>query len=138
MLGILFLIPALSLAGVPPLSGFWGKLAVIRASLEVDAYVLAATALAVGLLTLFSMIKIWNEAFWKAEPVATAPSGWTRGERIATYVPIVVLACITLTIGLHTEPFAALSFSAAEQLLGRDAYIEAVLGTPAAAPGATP
>lgn len=140
VLGLLFLIPALSLAGVPPLSGFWGKLAVIRASLEVEAYVLAAAALAVGLLTLFSMIKIWNEAFWKGEPVAVSPSRWTRGERIAAYVPIVLLACITLTIGLNTEPFAALSFSAAEQLLGRDAYIQAVLGAPAtaAAPGATP
>src|SRR5690606_30478755 len=69
-LGLLFLIPALSLAGIPPLSGFWSKLAVIRASLGSAAWALAAAALVVGLLALCSMIKIWNEAFWKAEPVA--------------------------------------------------------------------
>src|SRR5690606_32542691 len=73
LLGLLFLIPAMSLAGVPPLSGFWGKLAVIRASLEDGAMLLAIVALVVGLLTLYSMVKIWNEAFWKAEPVPAAP-----------------------------------------------------------------
>src|SRR5690606_7210560 len=138
VLGVLFLIPALSLAGVPPLSGFWGKLAVIRASLETEAYLMAAAALAVGLLTLFSMIKIWNEAFWKAEPVTAPPAAWSKGERIATYAPIIVLAGITLAIGLNTQPFAELSFAAADQLLGRDVYIEAVLGAPAALTEVTP
>ncbi|MBU0723369.1 MAG: Na+/H+ antiporter subunit D [Alphaproteobacteria bacterium] len=139
LLGLLFLIPALSLAGLPPLSGFWGKFAVIRAGLEAEAYILAGVALSVGLLTLFSMIKIWNEAFWKAAPVA--PTGtvkgdeppatrWTRRERAASYVPIMALAALTLTIGLWTEPFAALSMAAAEGLLDRQGYIEAVLGTP--------
>ncbi len=127
LLGILFLIPALSLAGMPPLSGFWGKFAVIRASLEVNAYWLAGAALVVSLLTLFSMIKIWNEAFWKAEPVEPAPRPTTRVQQAATYAPIVVLAAITLTIGLHTEPFARISLAAAHQLLDRDGYIAAVL-----------
>src|SRR5690606_37898309 len=109
LLGVFFLIPALSLAGVPPLSGFWGKLVVIRASLEVEAYLLAAAALGVGLLTLYSMIKIWNEAFWKAEPAALPTPSWSAGERVASYIPIVLLAGITLAIGLYTEPFAELS-----------------------------
>ncbi len=139
LLGLLFMIPAFSLAGVPPLSGFWGKLAVIQASLEDQAFLLAGVALVVSLLTLYSMVKIWNEAFWKAEPIVPPNPDWTRGERIATYIPIVVLAAITVTIGLYTEPFAAMSFSAAEQLLNRHAYIEAVLGTAAGViPGATP
>ncbi len=126
-LGILFLIPALSLAGMPPLSGFWGKLAVIRASLESQAFLLAGVALVVGLLTLFSMVKIWNEAFWKAEPVPVEPARWSRGQQVATYAPIVVLALVTIVIGLHTEPFAEISVAAADQLLNRDAYISAVL-----------
>ncbi|BBK36160.1 cation:proton antiporter [Allostella sp. ATCC 35155] len=132
LLGLLFLVPALSLAGMPPLSGFWGKLAVVRASLEAQSWVLAAVALAVGVLTLFSMIKIWNEAFWKAAPAGPPPAPPTRSQRLATFTPIVALAAITVTIGLWTEPFLALSFQAADGLLDRQAYIAAVLGPEAA------
>jgi len=133
LLGLMFLIPAMSLAGMPPLSGFWGKLVVIRSSLEVEAYVLASVALAVGLLTLYSMIKIWNEAFWKAAPEpAPQPVEWSRAQRLATFVPIVALGGVTLAIGLWTEPFAAFSIAAAESLLDREGYITAVLGPSAA------
>jgi len=64
-LASLFLIPALSLAGLPPLSGFFAKLALVRAGLETGQFAIVAVALGVSLLTLFSMMKIWNEAFWK-------------------------------------------------------------------------
>lgn len=128
LLGLAFLVPALSLAGLPPLSGFWSKLAVIRAGLEAEAWALAAVALAVGLLTLFSMTKIWNEAFWKAAPEPLPAARQGRGARLATYVPIAALCLVTLAIGLWTEPFAALSLSAAEGILDRDAYVAAVLG----------
>lgn len=145
LLGLAFLVPALSLAGIPPLSGFWGKLVVVRAGFEAEAHLLAGVALAVGLLTLYSMVKIWNEAFWKAAPGDTpAPAAWGAGERLATFAPIAALCLVTLTIGLWTEPFAAFSLAAAESLLDRAAYIEAVLGPqPPALPappvgGATP
>ncbi|MGX9963545.1 proton-conducting transporter transmembrane domain-containing protein [Roseomonas sp. F4] len=129
LLGLAFLIPALSLAGIPPLSGFWGKLVVIRASLEAEAWLLAFVALAVGLLTLYSMVKIWNEAFWKAAPEAVPPpEEWGLGQRVATFAPIVLLCGVTLLIGLWTEPFAAFSLAAAEALLDRQGYIAAVLG----------
>jgi multicomponent Na+:H+ antiporter subunit D len=131
LLGLMFLVPALSLAGIPPLSGFWGKLVVIRSGLEAEAYLLAFVALAVGLLTLYSMIKIWNEAFWKAAPEpAPQPVAWSRAQRLATFAPVLVLCGVTLTIGLWTEPFAAFSIAAAESLLDRDGYITAVLGAP--------
>jgi len=60
-----FSISALALAGMPPLSGFWAKLALIRAGLEAEARLLTATAACVSLLTLFSMLKIWDAAFWR-------------------------------------------------------------------------
>lgn len=128
VLALLFLVPALSLAGLPPLSGFWGKLVVIRASLEAEAFLLAAAALLVGLLTLYSMIKIWNEAFWKAAPTVAPQPAWSASQRMAVFAPIVALCLVTLTIGLWTEPFAALSITAAEGLLDRQSYIVAVLG----------
>src|SRR5690606_35402635 len=62
MLGVLFLIPVLSLAGLQPLSGFWSKFTVIKASLDAGHIGLATSGLLIGLLTLYSMLKIWNEA----------------------------------------------------------------------------
>lgn len=131
-LGVLFLVPALSLAGLPPLSGFWSKFVVVKASLDAGHALLAATALAVGVLTLYSMLKIWNEAFWKAAPAAstTATERWLAdtGTRRVMLTPIVILAAITLTIGVMAEPFIAFSLRAGEQLLDKSAYVEAVLG----------
>ncbi|NJK81537.1 MAG: Na+/H+ antiporter subunit D [Chloroflexaceae bacterium] len=65
VLAVLFFIPAMSLAGIPPLSGFWAKFALIRAGLETQQYAIVAASLVVSVLTLFSMTKIWAEAFLK-------------------------------------------------------------------------
>ena len=65
---VLFFIPAFSLAGFPPLSGFWAKMMLIRASLDIHQYLVAGLAAAVGLLTVYSMTKIWGEVFWKPAP----------------------------------------------------------------------
>ena len=75
------------------------------------------------------LTKLWNEAFWKAAPAPLPAPEWTRGQRIATFAPIVLLCGVTLAIGLWTEPFAAFSLAAAEVLLDREAYIAAVLAT---------
>ncbi len=128
-LGILFAIPALSLAGLPPLSGFWGKLVVAQSGFAAGAAWIAAVALAVGLLTLYSMLKIWTEAFWKKPPPdAPAAPGLAGATRWLMLGPIAALALITLAIGLWTEPFAAIALAAGEQLADRHAYITAVLG----------
>ena len=130
LLAILFLIPALSLAGLPPLSGFWAKFILVKAGLEVESYLIVATALFVGVLTLFSMTKIWAEVFWKEKPVeaqgCVAPlegSAW-----MSLILPIGVLAVLTLTIGFMGEPIFILSTRAAEQLLNPTEYIQTVLG----------
>lgn len=64
VIAALFAVPALSLAGLPPFSGFLAKFALVDAGLEVDRWVIVAVSLAVGLFTLFSMTKIWAGVFW--------------------------------------------------------------------------
>jgi multicomponent Na+:H+ antiporter subunit D len=123
-LGVLFLIPALSLAGIPPLSGFWAKLLIILASLEEERYFIAFVALAVGLLTVFSMTKIWLEAFWKAHPGGDAAV--TPKVSVLLLVPIVSLAAMTVFIGLNAGPFVDAAMESAEQVLDPQAYIAAV------------
>ena len=130
LLAILFLIPALSLAGLPPLSGFWAKFILVKAGLEVESHLIVATALFVGVLTLFSMTKIWAEVFWKEKPAAVQGGGppLEGSAWMSLILPIGVLAVLTLTIGFMGEPIFILSTRAAEQLLNPTEYIQTVLG----------
>jgi multicomponent Na+:H+ antiporter subunit D len=112
----LFLIPALSLAGLPPLSGFFAKLALVRAGLETGQFAIVAVALGVSLLTLFSMMKIWNEAFWKPSGEDDPPP--TRSVPTALWLPTAGLALLTILVGLAAGPLLVFSMRAAEQLLG--------------------
>jgi multicomponent Na+:H+ antiporter subunit D len=136
-LAILFFIPAMSLGGIPPLSGFFAKFAVVKASLAGDtafggwAVAAGVVALAVGLLTLFSMTKIWAEVFWKAVPEggkAPDPSSVPFLERALLFAPVIALAVITLVIGFFPQFFFDFADRAAAQLLNPENYIQAVLG----------
>jgi multicomponent Na+:H+ antiporter subunit D len=131
-LAALFLIPALSLAGLPPLSGFFAKLGLVQAGLLQKHYLIVGVSLAVSLLTLFSMIKIWNEAFWKAkEENSNCPADATVGLRGHLF-PIALLAGITLIIGLAAGPIFGFAQRAGDQLANPSIYIGIVLqkGTP--------
>src|SRR5699024_697479 len=64
VLAIAFFIAALSLAGLPPFSGFVAKYSLILASIESGRVVAAAAVVVVGLITLLSMLKIWSGMFW--------------------------------------------------------------------------
>ncbi|KHT65115.1 NADH/ubiquinone/plastoquinone [Photobacterium gaetbulicola] len=129
-LAFLFLIPAFSLAGFPPLSGFWGKFLVIKASIINDYNILAATALVVGLLTIFSMTKIWSEAFWKAPAAEQTAQELALPTTLLYCLPIATLTVMTITIGLVAQPFFEFANQAAEQLLNPVQYIHAVMGEP--------
>lgn len=136
VVALLFLIPAFSLAGLPPLSGFAAKLILVQAGLESQQYLIVITALGVGLLTLFSMTKIWTEAFWKAAPQAS--SSVQEGQEVAAaatpqgmgmlLVPISGMALLTVALGIGAEGLFTLAMKAADQLLEPTAYIQAVLG----------
>lgn len=124
-LAILFAIPALSLAGIPPLSGFWAKFVLVRASLESGLWWAAGVALLTGVFTLLSMSKIWNEAFLKAHPRGDA--GFTpTGGLGAAWWAIGALAAITVIIGLCAGPVMDYAIAAAEQLAHPEAYFQRI------------
>ncbi len=125
-LAALFMIAAFSLAGLPPLSGFWAKLLLVWAALAEEQYLIAATALSVSLLTLYSMIKIWNKAFWGEAPPAV--DSLKNSARVAHYLPVLLLAGLTVCIGLLAQPVYELSLQAADQLRDTQGYVLAVLG----------
>lgn len=131
LVALLFMIPAMSLAGIPPLSGFWAKLILIRAALDLEAYAYVLIMLLVGLMTLYSMTKIWAEAFWKSPGEDdTDPNPIPSPPRIPRTMlhPIAALAAMTIAIGLAAQPILDLSIRAADQLMNPRHYIAAVLG----------
>lgn len=128
---MMFFIPAMALAGIPPLSGFWAKFSLIRAGLEAEQYLIVGTGLAVSILTLYSMTKIWSYAFWnkRPEPYEDAGlqpfSGWEAWLRLG---PTISLGLITVLMGVFAGPLFNLAMRAAEQVINRQLYITAVLG----------
>lgn len=130
LLAVLFIVPAFSLAGFPPLSGFWAKFLLVKAAIDIQAWVITAVALVVGLLTIYSMTKIWAAAFWTPHPDGSDPSldDLEPGERRAYLIPIAGLATLTVIIGVFPQPFLAFAEAAATQLLDPTAYITTVLG----------
>jgi multicomponent Na+:H+ antiporter subunit D len=113
----LFAVLALSISGVPPLSGFWAKFVVIDAALRVEsswAVGLAVIALVTGFLTLYSMSTLWTRAFWRSPAPGRIMS---RPIPAAMIVAVAITASGTLAIGLAVEPVARLSRDAVVQLI---------------------
>jgi multicomponent Na+:H+ antiporter subunit D len=129
LLAILFLLPALSLAGIPPLSGFVAKLALVDAGVSASAYAIVGVSLAVSLLTLYSMTKIWANVFWgPPETEMRDQSGVAAFDRGLMAGSAAVLVVLSLVIALYAGPLYSLSERAAEDLIDPTAYVETVLG----------
>jgi multicomponent Na+:H+ antiporter subunit D len=130
VLAAMFLIAALGLAGIPPLSGFISKYGLIDAGVAARHYPVVAVSLVVSLLTLFAMIRIWMGAFWsppeKGGSSTPAPANRAGGPPLMV-TPTAILVAASLAIAVAAGPLYALSERAASDLLDRQAYIDKVL-----------
>ena len=120
----LAMVPMFSLAGVPPLSGFLGKLAILQGAFAAGAYWVGGIVLVVGLLTLLSMGRTWAEAFWS--PADGRQDLATPGTPLL--VAIAGLSLVTLAMTSAPSRCSSSRRARAQQLLQRDEYMRAVLG----------
>ena len=143
VLSILFLIPALALAGVPPLSGFWAKLILVRGGLEAREYLIIGVSLFVSLWTLYSMMKLWAETFLK-DPQNLPENALSESDDLSITVqervnlwqpsmlylliPVIGLAALTVLMGVAANPVYSIMQDAANQLMNPSEYIRTVLG----------
>lgn len=112
----LFAVLAFSISGIPPLSGFWAKFLVIDAAFRSEhawGLWMGLLALAVGFLTLYSMSKLWTQAFWKT-PVRAGHAA--RPIPGAMIVSVAIMAACTLAIGLAVNPVSQFAREAASQI----------------------
>ena len=127
-LGLVFLLQAMSLAGLPPFSGFWGKYLIVLAGLELREYVLVGLSIVASVLTLVSMLKIWLACFWRAAPEGVEPVV-ARPPRVRRMTgTIAAMAAAALVIGVGVNPFFRVAEEAARQALDRGAYVAAITG----------
>lgn len=129
-LAVIFIIPALSLAGLPPFSGFLAKFAIVRAGFDNGSHAIIIVAIVGSLLTLVSMTKIWMGLFWGE--VRPAPPldkvGIMRHHKIMSATSISLVGA-TLVIAVLAGPLYDYSMRAAEQLFDPMQYVKAVLGS---------
>jgi len=152
VLAFVFVVPALNLGGIPPFSGFIGKVALLEAGGQDGtplAWVLVAGSVVTSLLTLYVVVRVWTKAFWRAR--ADAPEGALAGHapmallddsediefadrddvgRIPAgmLVPTMALIAVGLALTLAAGPIFAYSERAAAEILNRSEYINTVLG----------
>jgi len=122
-LGWMTFATGMAIAGVPPLSGFVGKLLIVQGGLEGGRYVGAAVALGTSLLVLLSLTRLFMSAFWgeakSAAPTAAVPSG--------LLAPSAALLAILVALGLGAEWVNGYAALAGDVLANPTLYIEAVL-----------
>jgi len=129
LLAAMFLLCALGLAGIPPFSGFVSKLGLIEAGIVDHQYAVIGVALAVSLLTLFSMMRIWMGAFWSPREADAPPPPEPANAKspILMLAPTAFLVACSLGIAIAAGPIYSLSERTAHDLMDRDTYIGAVL-----------
>jgi multicomponent Na+:H+ antiporter subunit D len=131
-LAVLFLLSALSLAGIPPFSGFVSKFALIDAGIVGRHYPVVAVSLVVSLLTLFAMIRIWSGAFWSPAEEEPAPRRKTAtrpgGGPALMVAPTAVLVACSIAVAVAAGPLYRLSERSARGLLEPQQYIGEVFG----------
>ncbi|GGN49040.1 multicomponent Na+:H+ antiporter subunit D [Actinoplanes campanulatus] len=128
VLAVLFLLPALNLAGIPPFSGFLGKLGLIQAGAgdgSALSWLLVGGSAVTSLLTLYALARVWNLAFWRT-PATVAVAAPLRSSRLmVTSTAALVVAGMLFTVA--AGPLYALTDTVAADLLARSPYVRAVL-----------
>ncbi len=128
LLGVLFFVPAMNLAGIPPFSGFLGKLGLLQAGVAPGGplpWVLVVAGTVTSLLTLYAASRVWNIAFWRAPQLATAePVVRLPGLMVGATIALVVLG---LALTVAAGPLFDVTADAAADLRLRTPYVRAVL-----------
>ena len=131
VLAVLFFLAAMSLAGIPPFSGFVSKLSLLEITLDTGHWWVAGVSVLVSVFTLMNMARLWQVAFWGTsdQPEAkTAPLSRPGGQWL-TLGPIALLVALSLTMGIFGQTVFHYANVAAAQVMDRQGYIAQIAPT---------
>ena len=124
VLGWLFFLAMLSLAGIPPFSGFIGKLLISQGTIASGSYIMLAVLMISGLFVLYSLLRFFLSCFW-GETILSEQQ--QRPLKKSWLIPCVLLTLATFMLGVGTEWIADYIKDAALVLQNPDIYIDAVV-----------
>jgi multicomponent Na+:H+ antiporter subunit D len=133
IIAVLFFLAAMSLVGIPPMSGFAAKFALVDAVAASRQWWILGVAVLVSLLTLFSVVKIWIGVFWaasgddRARPNDDVAAAAKRAP-VMMLGPTAVLVVATIALGVMAGPLYDYCVRAATDLVDPAHYISVVLG----------
>lgn len=127
-LGWGFFVAGMSLAGVPPLSGFFSKFVLMTGAAEIGNYWIMAVALITGFFTLFSMTKIFFYTFWGEEKPLPEQAKKAPVKRLLPCCFLMVL--ISVGMGILAQPIVEIALAASNQLMNPEIYVNAVMAVP--------
>jgi multicomponent Na+:H+ antiporter subunit D len=116
--------PLTAAAGLPPLSGLWPKVALLKASLDIGAWWLAAAIVISAFIVTLALARVFLLAFWRPRPEPAPELAIARDWRIAW--PLGCLTALSILFGLFPETVLDLSQRAATGLAEPSAYIRSV------------
>jgi multicomponent Na+:H+ antiporter subunit D len=127
VLAFLTLMLFLSVSGLPPFSGFWPKVVLVKASLDVGAWWLAGSILVTGLLTTIAVGRIWALAYWRpANAGALEQHAAAQSLPAGAMAALAGLVVLSVGAGLWPEPVLVLAQDAALGLIDPSAYVLSV------------
>ena len=132
-ISLLLFIPLFSLVGIPPLSGFWPKINLIKAGFAGDNFITVGAIIFASFITLVIIAKLWAEVFWKEEKELPLRSNFgyfskmTNMKRLQFIIPVTLLSVVSLYIGFGAEHIQELSARIADELVNSQGYVDAVL-----------
>jgi len=128
LLGSLFFVAAVAVAGMPPLSGFFGKVLVLKSALASPHVVwIYAVVLGGGLLGLVALSRAGSNLFWKTG--GEAPEGTVVPAGAGALLPVALLLALTGALVLAGGPVYDFMERTAAQLMDAGGYVDSVMGT---------
>ncbi|MFD1746589.1 Na+/H+ antiporter subunit D [Rhizobium helianthi] len=123
----------LAVAGLPPFSGLWPKIMLVKASLDIGAWWLSASILVSGFLSTIALGRAFLLAYWKpARDGARMPVATSRRRPLVDTLPLALLIGLVVIFGLFPEEIIKLAQASASGLADPKAYIGSVFERDAA------
>ncbi|MDX3928835.1 MAG: Na+/H+ antiporter subunit D [Shinella sp.] len=113
-----------AVSGLPPFSGFWPKVMIAKAAIDIGAWWLAAVVLLTGFLTTIAVGRVWLLAYWRPQPAGgPAPVAMVS---VSAILPLAALTALAVLFGVFPDMLLSKIQVAAAGLSEPSAYLRSV------------